>query len=89
MLIATQYVYPSSFSVGWTSTSPATGSEYMTDMFVARKELDPLGTDVTYPSQSNLISEPIFYDPKFDQMPLEIEGGPSEEYQQANQAWAS
>ena len=89
MRIATQYIYLSGSDVGWTSTSPATGSEYMTDMFLARKELDPLGTDVTYAPQPDLISEPIFYNPKFDRMPLEIEGGPSAEYQQANQAWAS
>ncbi|HEY0763242.1 MAG TPA: DUF4214 domain-containing protein [Pyrinomonadaceae bacterium] len=88
MRIATQYIYLSGSDVGWTSTSPATGSEYMTDMFLARKELDPLGTDVTYAPQPDLISEPIFYNPKFDRMPLEIEGGPSAEYQQANQAWA-
>jgi hypothetical protein len=49
-----------------------------------RKELDPLGADVTTPPPPSLITEPVFYNPRFDQMPLEIEGGPSEEYLQAN-----
>jgi hypothetical protein len=89
MLVATQSIYLGGSSVGWISTSPATGSEYMTDMFLARKELDPLGVDVTYAPTPGLISEPIFYNPKFDQMPLQIEGGPSEEYQRANEAWAN
>jgi hypothetical protein len=52
--------------------------------YLTRKELDPLGADVTNPPSPSLITEPIFYNPKFDQMPLEIEGGPSEEYEQAN-----
>jgi hypothetical protein len=51
---------------------------------MVRKELDPLGTDVTTPPSPSLITEPVFYNPKFDQMALEIEGGPSEEYLQAN-----
>lgn len=90
MRIATQYIYGSSSGVGWTSTSPATGSEYMTDgTYLDRKELDPLGEDVTVPPPPDLVSEPIFYDPKFTEMPLEIAGGPSEEYERANQERAT
>jgi hypothetical protein len=91
MRIATHYVWsnsgPSSV-VERTSASPATGSEYMIDgSYMVRKELDPLGADVTTPPSPSLITEPIFYNPRFDQMPLEIEGGPSEEYTQANRNW--
>ncbi len=88
MRIATHYVWSNSSTssvVEWTSTSPATGSEYMisgTSMW--RKEFDPLGADVTAPPPPSLITEPVFYNPRFDQMALEIEGGPSEEYLQAN-----
>lgn len=85
MRIATQQVWTTSSAVGWTSTSPATGSEYMVGgPYLERKELDPLGGDVTSPPVSPALAEPIFYNPKFDQMPLMIEGGPSEEYEQAN-----
>jgi YD repeat-containing protein len=79
----------SGFYIDWSSTSPATGSEYMTDVYLGRKELDPLGNDVTDPSGPELVAEPVFYNPKFDQMPLMIEGGPSEEYERANQQWAA
>ena len=89
MEVATQYQWNPGFSVIWTSTSPGTGSEYMTDMYFSRKELDPLGTDVTYPPEPQSVSEPIFYSPKFHEMPLMIEGGPTEEYDQANREWAS
>jgi hypothetical protein len=85
MRIATQQVWTGSSTVAWTSTSPATGSEYMVGgPYLERKELDPLGADVTSPPVSSALAEPIFYNPKFDQMPLMIEGGPSEEYEQAN-----
>jgi YD repeat-containing protein len=89
MRLATQYVWNSGSDVAWASTSPATGSEYMpTSYFLGRTELDPLGNDITYPPQADVVPVPVFYNPKYDQMPLEIEGGPSEEYQQANAAWA-
>ena len=56
---------------------------------ITRKELDPLGVDVTNPPSPWIPTEPIFYSPRFDQMALEIEGGPSEEYQQANREWGA
>ena len=92
MQIATQHVWSpgSGFGVAWTTTSPATGSEYMVGgPYLSRKELDPLGADVTEPPQPQLVLEPVFYNPKFDQMPLQIEGGPSDEYEQNNADWAS
>ncbi len=89
MQIATQHIFTSSSEVVWTSTSPATGSEYMMYMELGRKELDPLGAEVTSPPTPNLILEPVFYNPKFDQMPLMIEGGPSEEYERNNREWAA
>ncbi|HSE19791.1 MAG TPA: hypothetical protein VLB46_22210, partial [Pyrinomonadaceae bacterium] len=89
MRLATQYVWNSGYEVAWVSTSPATGSEYMPNSyFLGRTELDPLGNDVTYSVPSQVVTEPIFYNPKFDLMPLEIEGGPSEEYERANARWA-
>lgn len=57
--------------------------------YLGRKELDPFGADVTEPPQPTLIPEPVFYNPKFADMPLQIEGGPSAEYEQANADWAS
>ena len=91
MRLATQYVGDPGhgYDVAWVSTSPATGSEYMPNSsFLGRTELDPLGNDVTYAPQPQVVSEPVFYNPKFDQIPLEIEGGPSEAYYQANAEWA-
>ena len=92
MQIATQYVWNpgNGYDVSVTTTSPATGSEYMVGgPDLIRKELDPFGTDVTEPPPPMLISEPVFYNPKFADMLLEIEGGPSEEYEQNNAAWAT
>ena len=87
MRLAAQYVLNPGygFSVNWSSTSPATGSEYMPSTFaLLRKELDPLGFDVMQPPQPMIVHEPVFYNPKFDEMPLLIEGGPTAEYEQAN-----
>jgi YD repeat-containing protein len=86
--LASQFVWNPGygFDIVWSSTSPATGSEYMTvGESVSRQELDPLGADVTYVPDPLLSSTPVFYNPRFDEMPLMIEGGPSEEYQWANQ----
>jgi YD repeat-containing protein len=89
MRLATQHVWNSGSEVAWVSMSPASGSEYMpSSYFLGRTELDPLGNDVTYAPQPDVVLEPVFYNPKFDQMPLEIEGGPSEEYEKANAEWA-
>jgi YD repeat-containing protein len=91
MQIATQYVWNPGYGydVSLTTTSPATGSEYMVGgSYLGRKELDPLGADVTEPPVM-LMQEPVFYNPKFFDMPLEIEGGPSHEYEQNNADWAS
>jgi hypothetical protein len=91
MRLATQYVWNPGYGydVAWVSTSPATGSEYMPNSyFLGRAELDPLGNDVTYSPQPQVVPEPVFYNPKFDQMPLEIEGGPSDAYHLANAQWA-
>jgi YD repeat-containing protein len=91
MQIATQSVRNPGFGydVALATTSPATGSEYMVGgASLGRKELDPLGMDVTQPPAPMLIPEPVFYNPKFDEMPLQIEGGPSDEYQQNNADWA-
>jgi YD repeat-containing protein len=91
MRLATQNIGNPGYGshVSWTSTSPATGSEYMPDVsLLGRKELDPLGNDVTQPPEPTIVPEPVFYNPKFDQMPLLLEGGPSEEYQRANADWA-
>lgn len=56
MQIATQHVWnPGSYDVALTTTSPATGSEYMVGgPYLGRKELDPFGTDVTEPPQQTL-----------------------------------
>jgi YD repeat-containing protein len=92
MQIATQQVWNAGFGydVELITTSPATGSEYMVaGNQLGRKELDPLGVDVTQPPAPMLIPVPVFYNPKFDQMPLQIEGGPSDEYEQNNADWAS
>jgi YD repeat-containing protein len=92
MQIATQHVWNPGFGydVELTTTSPATGSEYMVGgPYLGRKELDPLGADVTAPPQPQLLMEPVFYNPKFDQMLLQIEGGPSDEYEQNNADWAN
>lgn len=92
MQIATQHVWNPGFGydVELATTSPATGSEYMVGgTQLGRKELDPLGADVTQPPAPMLIPVPIFYNPKFDEMPLQIEGGPSDEYEQANADWAA
>src|SRR5687768_16669950 len=91
MQIATQEVWnPGSYGVALTTTSPATGSEYMVGgPYLGRKELDPFGADVTEPPSPMLISEPVFYNPKFADMLMEIEGGPSDEYEQSNADWAS
>jgi hypothetical protein len=92
MQIATQYVWNpgSGYDVTLTTTSPATGSDYMVDgTYLGRKELDPLGGEVTEPPAPMLMPEPVFYNPKFADMPLQIEGGPSDEYEQANADWAS
>ncbi|HEU4712262.1 MAG TPA: hypothetical protein VFS76_11885, partial [Pyrinomonadaceae bacterium] len=91
MQIATQHVWNPGYGydVELATTSPATGSEYMVGgNQLGRKELDPLGADVTQPPTPMLIPEPIFYNPKFDQMLLQIEGGPSDEYEQNNADWA-
>jgi YD repeat-containing protein len=91
MQIATQSVWNPGpgYDVSMTTTSPATGSEYMVGGFyLSRKELDPLGADVTEPPMM-LNQEPVFYNPKFAEMLLEIEGGPSDEYEQNNADWAS
>jgi YD repeat-containing protein len=92
MQIATQHVWNPGYGydVSLTTTSPATGSEYMVGgSYLGRKELDPLGADVTDPPAPGLISEPVFYNPKFADMPIQIEGGPTAEYEQANADWAS
>jgi YD repeat-containing protein len=92
MQLATQHVWPSGSGhyVEWNSTSPATGSEYsQLGWLLARKELDPLGNDVTNPPDPTIIPEPVFYNPKFDQLPLMIEGDPSAAYEQANADWAN
>ena len=92
MQIATQYVWNPGYGydVALTTTSPATGSEYMVSgPYFGRKELDPFGADVTEPPAPMLIPEPVFYNPKFADMLLEIEGGPSDEYEQNNADWAS
>jgi hypothetical protein len=91
MQIATQYVWNPGYGydVSVTTTSPATGSEYMVGgPYLSRKELDPLGADVTEPPMT-LLQEPVFYNPKFAEMLLEIEGGPTDEYEQNNADWAS
>lgn len=89
MQIAIQHVWtPTTGYVEMSCTSPATGSEYtVAGPYLWRKELDPLGADVTE-SASLVIGEPFFYNPKFDQMLLQIEGGPSDEYEQNNADWA-
>ena len=71
------------FYTNWLSTSPATGSEYLlgSGRWVSRKEIDPLGADVTNPPDPTIVSEPVFYNQKFSQMPIEYTGGPSEYYQ--------
>ena len=92
MQIATQEVWNPGYGYGvaLTTTSPATGSEYMVGgSYLGRKELDPFGTDVTEPPTPGLISEPVFYDAKFADMLIEIEGGPTAEYEQANADWDS
>jgi YD repeat-containing protein len=80
MRIARQDVWNPGYGgqVFWLSTNPATGSEYSLDSsrYVGRKELDPLGADVTNPPDHTLVSEPSFYDPKFNLMPIEYTGGP-------------
>jgi YD repeat-containing protein len=90
MRIARQDVWNPGYGgqVFWLSTNPETGSEYSLDSAgnMGRKELDPLGTDVTNPPDPALISEPSFYDPKFNLMPIEYTGGPSE-YFQEGMAW--
>jgi hypothetical protein len=62
MQIATQYVWNPGYGydVSVNTTSPATGSEYMVGgPYLGRKELDPLGADVTEPPMPGLISEPV------------------------------
>ena len=91
MQIATQTVWNPGYGYGvaLTTTSPATGSEYMVGgPYLGRKELDPFGADVTEPPVTLQISEPVFYNPKFADMPFQIEGGPSDEYEQNNADWA-
>jgi len=90
MQIATQDIWNPGYDgqVTWETTSPATGSIYLSDSAhnVIRKELDPLGADVNTASEPAPV-EPPFYNPKFDQMPIQYEGGPSDEYLQANADW--
>jgi YD repeat-containing protein len=87
MEIATQRIWNPGYGseVTWVGSNPATGSSYMSDTgrYVARQEFDPLGTDVTNPPDTNLLTvdQPVFDNPKFDHMPLEYEGGPSEDAQ--------
>jgi hypothetical protein len=94
MQIAEQHIFDPGygFYVHWLSTSPATGSEYQLSSaanYVNRKEFDPLGADVTTPPDPTVIREPVFYSPKFSNMAMEYEWGPSEEYLQANADWAA
>lgn len=91
MQIASQHVLDPGpgHLIDWASTSPATGSEYRPlSSLLSRQELDPLGNDVTNPPDPMFIPEPVFYNPKFDDMPLLMEGGPSAAYEQANADWA-
>ncbi len=84
MQIAQQHIWNPGygFYIHWLSTSPATGSEYtmVSGGYVGRKELDPLGADVTNPPDPTIASEPVFYNPRFSNMPIEYEWGPSDEY---------
>lgn len=83
MQIAQQDIFNPGYGsqVTWETTSPATGSVYLSDSahYVVRKELDPLGADVNTPSGPAPV-EPPFYNPKFDQMPIQIEAAPSSDY---------
>src|SRR5688500_19443046 len=86
MQIATRSVWNPGhgYGVALTTTSPATGSEYMVGgPYLGRKELDPLGADVTEPPMT-LFEEPVCYNHKFADMLLEIEGGPSYEFEHNN-----
>jgi len=76
MEIATQTIWNpgGGWHLSWTSTNPVTGTEYTTDEnhYIGRKEIDPLGADVTNPPQAiPSPEEPPFFNPKFDHMPLE------------------
>jgi YD repeat-containing protein len=90
MQIAQQDIFNPGYGsqVTWETTSPATGSVYLSDSshYVNRKELDPLGADVNTPSGPAPV-EPPFYNPKFDQMPIQYEGGPSQESRDAMAWW--
>jgi YD repeat-containing protein len=83
MQIAQQDIWNPGYGgqVTFETTSPATGSIYLSDSAhnVIRKELDPLGADVNTASGPTPV-EPPFYNPKFDQMPIQIEAGPSNDF---------
>jgi len=89
MEIATQTIWNqgAGSQVSWHSTNPATGSRYGSDSGrnVGREELDPLGSNVTVPPDSNplTIDPPPLYDPRFSDKPLEYSWGPSQEAQDA------
>jgi YD repeat-containing protein len=86
MEIATQTIWNPGYGsqMSWKSTNPATGSEYSTDSSrnLGRQELDPLGADVTsVPTNPLVVGDPVFYDSKFDHMPIAYEGGQTEDAQ--------
>jgi YD repeat-containing protein len=97
MQLATETIWNTSANyarIEWQHSEPAAGSS-VTSNFAANElrtqELDPLGADVTAPpdppDQFNF-QPPNYLDSKFASSPIEIEGGPSAEYEEANAAWA-
>jgi YD repeat-containing protein len=87
MLLATVHI-SSPVWAEWAATDPKTGSEYVPiDLFVDRKELDPLGNDVTFPPSPEVIPEPVYYNPKYEPMPVEYAGGQTEEGARGMAEW--
>jgi YD repeat-containing protein len=92
--LATQSVSGGTNTVELQSTNPVTGAGTTTDAngtYTGRQEPDPLSRDLTAPPDPLVVLDPLSVTaPGGDRvMPIEASWGPSQEFQNNNQAWAN